>query len=100
MGASFSASIQQLWFAVYAAYTRGKASRNTSGPTMTNMLRTNFLEPRVCDFVEPDKSEVRRRIHLPRTPVNKEELARSEGAATAPTGPSNTPRTLFIVFRL
>jgi hypothetical protein len=63
MGASFSASIQQLWFAVYVAYTYGKASRNTSDPTMTNMLRTNFFELRY--------GEVRRILLLLRTRLNK-----------------------------
>jgi hypothetical protein len=46
MGASFSASIQQLGLAVYVAYMCGKAPRNSSDPEVTNMLRTNFLELR------------------------------------------------------
>jgi hypothetical protein len=39
MGASFSASIQQLGFAVYVAYMRGKAPRNFADPTMTILPR-------------------------------------------------------------
>jgi hypothetical protein len=55
MEASFSASIQQLCFIVYVAYTRGKALRNSSDPT---------------DDDELAKYEVPR-IPLPRTWVNK-----------------------------
>src|SRR5215208_3930792 len=36
-------------FCVYVAYMCGKAPRNTSEPTMTNMLRTNFGELRECE---------------------------------------------------
>jgi hypothetical protein len=44
MGASFSASIQQLGLDVYIAYMCGDAPRNSSDPKVTNMLPTNFVE--------------------------------------------------------